>query len=731
MSGSEAKGAPTIEQLLSAMDKWNASDLFVTPGKVPAVRLHGAVVALEVPATTAAEVQRFLTSALREPQHQRLATHGGVDLGYSLGHSTGHSTRFRLSIVQQLGVPSVFARALPKADRTLEELGLPATLATLTERTQGLLLVAGGGGSGRSTTLAALVNYINGRRAAHIVTIEDPVELVHTDQRARITQREVGSDTPSYVAALQQTARASADVVMVGDLTSPEVVRAALDAALRGQLVLAGIAATNASRALEQVVGCHAESERAAIAHDLSLALIGVAALRLLPRADGQGRVAAVETVTATPLLTQLLREQRWSELAEHAQQDGVPGVTTQDAAIEALYRRAAISGEVALGYAASPEGLTRKLRSNESGQAELAGLITIDIQSLLRVILQRNASDLHLSVGRPPILRVHGDLFVEQIPPLTRADVDNVINSLMSARQREAYATEKELDFALSLPDGRRFRANAYHERGQPALAFRTISADIPDASKLGLPPAVLQMGDEPHGLLLVVGPTGAGKTTTLACLLDRINHTRPCHIITVEDPIEYLHKSDRATIHQREVGSDTESFAAALKYILRQDPDVVLIGELRDLETVSAALTAAETGHLVLATLHTNDAVQTIDRIIDVFPPHQQAQTRSQLAAALIGVVSQRLLPRADGQGRLAAFEVMVANHAIRTLVREGKMHQALGVIQTGRAAGMVTMDQSLEELLRRGAIDKAEALRYMQNPASLDKPRAKTTT
>jgi twitching motility protein PilT len=250
----------------------------------------------------------------------------------------------------------------------------------------------------------------------------------------------------------------------------------------------------------------------------------------------------------------------------------------------------------------------------------------------------------------------------------------------------------------------------------------MRVIATHIPDAEELGLPGSVIQLGERPHGLLLVVGPTGSGKSTTLACLVDRINRSRPCRIITVEDPIEYVHEGVVATVDQREVHADTKSFAAALKYILRQDPDVILVGEMRDLETVQAAVTAAETGHLVLATLHTNDAMQAIDRMVDVFPPHQQGQIRTQLAACLLGVVSQRLLQRADGNGRVAAFEIMVGTPAIRALVRENKMHQAVSLMEASRREGNVTMDAALQELVAEGIVAPEEAARYLRNARSL---------
>jgi twitching motility protein PilT len=347
-----------------------------------------------------------------------------------------------------------------------------------------------------------------------------------------------------------------------------------------------------------------------------------------------------------------------------------------------------------------------------------------LDMKALLARVLEDGASDLHLSVGRPPILRISGELRPLSDEPLSDADVRMLLFSIMSSRQRTVYELEHEVDFALSLADGRRFRVNAYFQQGRYAAALRAIPQAIPNAADLRLPEIVLQLGDKPHGLLLVVGPTGSGKSTTLACLVDRINRSRACRIITVEDPIEYLHACRVATVDQREVGADTRSFAAALKYVLRQDPDVILVGEMRDLETISAALTAAETGHLVLATLHANDAIGAIDRVVDVFPPHQQPQVRTQIAASLVGVCSQRLLLRKDGQGRVAGFEVLVGTTALRTIIRENKGHQAFSLMEMSRKDGSFTLDHAVDELVAEDLVTPEEALRY-KRPAALKKP------
>ena len=330
-----------------------------------------------------------------------------------------------------------------------------------------------------------------------------------------------------------------------------------------------------------------------------------------------------------------------------------------------------------------------------------------VHIETLLEECIKRDASDLHLQVGLPPILRVDGALLpVGGQKVLNQADVERLLFTTLDDDQKQILIKDKEFDYSFSFGDLGRFRVNAFHERGNLAGAFRLIPSAIRSIAELGMPPVVSSFSQYPRGLVLVTGPTGSGKSTTLAGLVDKINHEKACHIITIEDPVEYTHKSRRSVIVQREVHYDTYSFAAALRSALREDPDVVLIGEMRDLETISSAITIAETGHLVLATLHTNSAAQSIDRMIDVFPPHQQPQVRSQLSNILMAICAQRLVP-AIGGGRVVAAEVMIVNSAVRSIIREGKTHMLDTVIQTGADQGMQTMDRTLVKLVQTGVI------------------------
>ncbi len=347
-----------------------------------------------------------------------------------------------------------------------------------------------------------------------------------------------------------------------------------------------------------------------------------------------------------------------------------------------------------------------------------------MELVDILVEVLDLGASDLHLAVGMPPAVRVNGKLEPLDYPRLMPNDTRELIYSILTQDQRQRLETDWEIDFSYSVPARARFRVNAFFQRNSLGAAFRLIPVNILTVEDLGLPKALHQFAQKPRGFILITGPTGSGKSTTLAALIDEINETREEHIMTIEDPIEFLHHHKKCIVNQREVGTDTKSFNRALKSVLRQDPDVILVGEMRDLETIQTALTAAETGHLVFATLHTQDAPQTIDRMIDVFPPHQQEQIRVQIAATIQGIVTQQLLPRRDGRGRCVAVEVLVPTPAVRNLVREGKTHQIYTVMQTGTKFGMQTMDTSLVDLVRRGFISRELAERRSSNPEDINR-------
>jgi twitching motility protein PilT len=347
---------------------------------------------------------------------------------------------------------------------------------------------------------------------------------------------------------------------------------------------------------------------------------------------------------------------------------------------------------------------------------------MNFDFADILMEVIDAGASDLHLTVGAPPMVRKRGRLSPLDYPKLTTQDTREIVYSILNNDQRKRLENEWQIDLSYSVPGRARFRVNAYFQRASIGAVLRTIPQDIPAFDTLGLPEMLKDFTNKPRGFVLVTGPTGSGKSTTLASMIDMINEKRHEHIMTVEDPIEFLHRHKNCVVNQRELGSDAQSFSLALKSALRQDPDVILVGEMRDLETMSTAITAAETGHLVFATLHTQDTSQTVDRIVDSFPPAQQHQVRTQLSIALQGIVTQQLLPTADGQGRVCACEVLVPTPAVRNLIREGKTHQLYSALQTGGSHGMQTMDAALADLVRGGTITRQLAESRSSTPEEL---------
>ena len=370
------------------------------------------------------------------------------------------------------------------------------------------------------------------------------------------------------------------------------------------------------------------------------------------------------------------------------------------------------------------------------TAEAGPAGRVTptkeINLRVLLQEMIHKRASDLHVTAGTRAKIRIDGELHDSDINHiLTPKDTLQISYSILTENQKKRFETEDELDFSFGVQNLSRFRGNVFKQRGCVAMAIRQIPHDIMAIDKLGLPPVVATLAERPRGLVLITGPTGAGKSTTLAALVDKINQERRGHIITIEDPIEFIHRHKKCMVNQREVGADTQSFTKALKYALRQDPDIILIGEMRDLETIGAALTIAETGHLVLATLHTNSAAESINRIIDAFPSHQQGQVRAQLAFVLEGVVTQMLLPKAKGRGRVVTTEVMICTPAIRAVIRDEKIHQIYSLMQAGKKHGMQTMNDAFQVLYMQGMITKEEALKRSSDPKEFLRAVGETPT
>ncbi len=722
----------TLLDLLQQALALNASDLFITASKQPYFRVKGLVTPLEDPATIPEEdvsaFRKTVLGTINEASYQRKGTH---DISYTLSKTE----RFRLNFFATLQGSAFVARPLCMGGQLYPEaLHLPPVLLELCDHARGLILVVGSTGSGKSTTLATMVNYINRTASKHILTLEDPVEFIHEDIQSLISQREINVHAENFVEALRSGLRENPDVIVVGEMRDTETMQVAVNAALTGHLVIATVHTSNAIQAIERIITMFPADSRNQIATDLSSALLGVVAQRLLPSAKTAGMIPAVEVLLTSSTVRKLIEDRNYLMLDDLLRQASVPGMQTFCRELFRLYQSGEITLKDARLAADNADEFDLLIRGMESGAdafrhhyGDKSGdddESTLDMSDLLSLAANRRASDLLLTAGKPPTVRINGEWCAIDLPPLCDGDVRRLILSIINQRQRTSLEENRELDFSLSVmlagADGAkkncRFRVNIFYQRGSLGVVFRVVNTDIPKPERLGIPPRVIELTQKKQGLVLLVGPTGSGKTTTLASLIDAINHTRAAHIITIEDPIEFAYTSDQSIIEQREVQTDTLSFASALKHAMRQAPDIIMVGEMRDTATMAAALTASETGHLVFATIHTNNAPQTIDRIIDSFPAEHQNQIRQQLACALLGIVSQRLLPRLDGKGRIAAFEVMIATPPVCALIRDNKSFQLQSIIETSQKDGMLTLEYYMNALVQRGLIAQEEIGKYL---------------
>ena len=705
---------------LASLIRPEVSDIFITSGKVPCFRYNGEIVSAEdCPAVEAAAVDAWRDGVLDESSRAEYLASGGVDAAVKLG-----GRRCRVNFMSTLNGPALVLRPISEGgELDFGALGLPAEqLERLCSGNRGIVFFVGGTGCGKTTTMNAMVNCINRNYRRHILTLEDPIEYVHEDRLSLVTQREVRNG--DFGAALRNAVRENPDVIVLGEMRDRESVRAALNAALTGHLVLTTAHCTDCVALPERLLGFFEESERRRIAADLALSLEAVVAQRLLHGADGR-MVPAVELLLGTPIVRKNIEQCAFDALLLALADGGRNGMITFNTSLCRLADSGAVTRQAALEASDDPDELKLRFRGIRAGgvgsgaESSAQRVTELTMNDLFHSAVRMKASDLVLSHNIPPMLRINGEMLATDLPPLSAGDIRRLLFSIIDKRRRAIFEERRELDLSLSVPikmDGDeipcRFRVNAFFQRGVPALVARVLEECIPLPDYLGIPSVMLKLMGRRQGLILVTGPTGSGKSTTLASLIEFVNRRRRTHIITIEDPIEFVYTNDQSVIEQREVHSDTLSFAEALRSALRQAPDIIMVGELRDNETIAAALSAAETGHLVLGTIHTNSAAQTVDRVIDSFPQNMQNQIRQQFASSLLAVVSQRLLRRADGTGRVAAFEVMVGTTPIRALIRESRGHQIEASMETGWVDGMQTMRHVLENLVAQGIVTAEEA-------------------
>ena len=722
----------TILLVLQFAADAGVSDLFLSAGKKPFARTRGIVApAGTFGAISAESLDAFRRTVIGERGEAAYAESGSFDASWQLPGGS----RIRVNFFRSIGGPSAAVRPVRNGDDVMTAaLNLPALLDKLSEAPRGLILVAGTTGCGKSTTLAAMVNHINRTMRRHILTLEDPIEFVYSDRGSLISQREIDTaHDGGFSSALRSALRENPDVIVIGEMRDTETIATAINAALTGHLVISTVHTSGSVQAVERIINMFPEEGREQAAIDLGAALNGIVSQRLIPAANSGSMLPAVEILLGTALVRKLVAGRDYKSLDDALRSNTEQGMIPFNRSIFRLYQTGKIALADALAAVDNRDEFNLLVKGMESGVdafrsyygSTLDGApdeTVVDMRTLFLASLQVKASDLILSTGVRPTLRINGELRELNMPVLDNDDVRRLLFSVINQRQRVELEENRELDFALSVDFGKeagvpnsRFRVNAFFQRGSLGMVARVVNVKIPTPAQLGLPEVVSGLCAKRQGLVLVTGPTGSGKSTTLASLLDVINRTRNAHIITIEDPIEYVHGNINSIIEQRELHSDTHSFAAALKYALREAPDVIMVGEMRDTETISAALTAAETGHLVFATIHTNSAPQTVDRIVDSFPVYQQNQIRLQLAATLLAVISQRLIPSIDGSARLAAFEIMIGTPPVQALVREGKTHQLRTVIETSLKDGMCTLDRSMEDLAADGLISPDEVKRF----------------
>src|SRR6202045_3249743 len=673
--------AVDIAQLLAFAVKNNASDLHLSAGVPPMIRVDGDIKRINMPALTHKEVHGMVYDIMNDKQRKAFEEFFETDFSFEIPKLA----RFRVNAFNQnRGAGAVF-RNIPSVILSLDDLASPKIFRDLCMLPRGLVLVTGPTGSGKSTTLAGMVNHCNDNRPDHIITIEDPIEFVHESKRCLVNQREVHRDTLGFSEALRSALREDPDVVLVGEMRDLETIRLALTAAETGHLVFGTLHTSSAAKTIDRIVDVFPAAEKEMVRAMMSESLRAVISQTLMKRVGG-GRIAAHEIMIGTPAIRNLIREGKIAQMYSAIQTGQGQGMQTLDQCLQELVQKGVVSREEAIRL----------------------------MQDLLRRMVEKKGSDLFITAGFPPAIKVVGEIRPQSDRSLSPEQSAGLVRAIMNDRQTKEFDATKECNFAISPPGIGRFRVSAFVQQGFTGAVLRTINAKIPTFEELELPPILKEVVLSKRGFVILVGGTGSGKSTSLAAMVGYRNEKTRGHIVTIEDPVEYVHAHKGCVVTHREVGVDCESWHLALKNTLRQAPDVILIGEIRDRETMEYGIQFAETGHLVLATLHANSSNQALDRIINFFPEERREQLLMDLSLNNRALISQRLIPREAGSGRIAAMEIMLASPLISDLIFKGDVAKIKDVMSRSNRLGMKTFDQALFELYEAGLISYEDALR-----------------
>ncbi|MEN9359587.1 MAG: hypothetical protein RL095_1122 [Verrucomicrobiota bacterium] len=650
-----------INDLLSRMIELNATEIHFIVGRPPAIRRFSNMIFLvEERPMQEDEIRNFVTVDLHPSHLSRIEKTGFLDITYF--HK---DIRYSLSFTRQQRSILMVARRTECSTLDISDLGLDERISGLAMERSGLVIISGPNGGGKTTTFHAILHHINCLRAAHIVCIEDPIENHHRDIMSLITQVEPSSDCEKLIDGVKHAIRKRPDALFLSDLHDAEVSNLAIEAALAGILVVAIMHESGVRAVLERLIALRPEEQREAHLADLSQAVRGIVSQRLVPKADGPGKLPLQEIFINSGRMPTLLRQRDLNEIERsiHSGEQGFNKTVTD------LILSGTLSGETALAgtrfgrectVMALAGGSRDGLALGDSADAEL-------VRECLSTLVENNATDLIISEGTPPILRIDGNLLEMEHAALTPSETREFLFNLMSTEQKKRFEDNSEADFAISIQfesfGMRRFRVSGYRQRGNVGCVIRLVGGRPPSPDELGLPEQLVELSDSKSGLLLITSSSGHGKSSTLASLIARINQTRPVHIITIEDPVETVFPNRKAIVDQREIGSDVKSYSAGLAAALRQGPEIIVSTDLPDCESISTAITAAQTGHLVIATLRTPGPHQAIQGLLEFFPAHQREHIRTQIASCLIGISSQRLIPRESGEGRRPEFELLVS--------------------------------------------------------------------